>query len=124
LARNTKSLRKRSGKKAGGQLGHRGAALHLVATPDAVEEHRPLVCSGCHALLPEDAAVVRRERRQVQEVPPLRLRVTEHQALHVHCPSCHRVSVGAFPSTAASRAQYGPRRRALATASPRTCPCS
>ncbi len=58
--------------------------------------------------------MVLRERRQVQEVPPLRLQVTEHQALHVCCPSCRSVSVGTFSVEAPSRAQYGPRLRALA----------
>jgi transposase len=56
LGRKTKSLRRRSGKKAGGQLGHRGETLHLVATPDAVVEHRPAVCAQCQA--PLDAAEV------------------------------------------------------------------
>ncbi len=113
LKRRTKSLRQRSGKKAGGQLGHRGETLHLVAVPDAVEEHRPAVCTACQAAL-DGAPVVRRERRQVQEVPPVRLLVTEHQALHVRCPRCQQVSVGAFPAETPSRAQYGPQLRALA----------
>jgi transposase len=113
LARKTKSLRKRSGKPSGGQLGHRGETLRLVATPDVAVEHRPAVCAGCQAALPEDAPVVLRERRQVQDLPPLRLRVTEHQALHVRCRACHTVSVGTFPTEASSRAQYGPRLRAL-----------
>jgi transposase len=113
LKRRTKSLRRPSGKKAGGQLGHRGETLHLVATPDAVVEHRPAVCTACQATLAE-APVVGRERRQVQEVPPVRLRVTEHQALRVQCPKCQVVSVGMFPTEAPSRAQYGPQLRALA----------
>jgi hypothetical protein len=44
----------------------------------------------------------------------VRLAVTEHQALHVRCPRCQAVSVGTFPAEAPSRAQYGPRLRALA----------
>ena len=113
LKRRTKSLRKPSGKKPGGQLGHRGQTLHLVATPDDVVEHRPAVCSACQAELNE-APVLVRERRQVQELPAVRLLVMEHQALHVRCPSCQQVNVGTFPAETPSRAQYGPRLRALA----------
>jgi transposase len=47
----TRSLRRKSGKRPGGQLGHRGQTLHLVATPDAVVEHRPAVCTACQAAL-------------------------------------------------------------------------
>ena len=65
-----------------------GETLHLVATPDAVVEHRPTVCARCQTPLGQAAAVVLRERRQVQELPPVRLVVTEHQALHVRCPAC------------------------------------
>lgn len=114
LARKTRSLRRRSGKSPGGQLGHRGETLRLVATPDAVVEHRPPVCAACQLPLPDDAPVVLRDRRQVQELPPVRLRVTEHQALHVQCPACRTVTVGMFPIEAPSRAQYGPRLRAFA----------
>ena len=114
LARKTKSLRRRSGKKPGGQIGHRGETLRLVATPDAVVEHRPVICSGCQTSLADEAPVVLRERRQVQELPPVRLQVTEHQALHVRCPACQTVTAGTFPAKVPSRAQYGPRLRALA----------
>jgi transposase len=112
LARKTKSLRTRSGKKPGGQIGHRGETLRLVAVPDAIVEHRPAVCSACQTPLAQ-AAVLVRERRQVQDVPPVRLVVREHQALHVRCPACQTVNVGTFPAEAVSRAQYGPRLRAL-----------
>lgn len=113
LGRKTKSLRKASGKKPGGQLGHRGETLRLQATPDVVVEHRPAICRQCQAPL-ADAPVLVRERRQVHDLPPGRLLVTEHQALHVQCPACCGVSVGAFPEEAPSRAQYGPHLRALA----------
>src|SRR5258708_8563424 len=88
LKRKTKSLRQKSGKKPGGQLGHRGETLRLVATPDEVVEHRPAHCAQCQMPL-ADAEVTLRERRQLYELPPVvRLLVREHQALHVRCPEC------------------------------------
>jgi transposase len=113
LRRKPKSLRQPSGKKPGGQLGHRGETLHLVAVPDVVLEHRPALCAHCQTPLEGGEPVVRRERRQVQEVPPVRLHITEHQRLHLRCPSCAQVSAGTFPAAAASRTQYGARLRAL-----------
>src|SRR5262245_2232517 len=87
LGRKSRSLRKKSGKKPGGQLGHWGETLHLVTTPDVVMEQRPAVCVSCQAPLGQDTPVVGRERRQVADVPPVRLQITEYQALHVRCPA-------------------------------------
>lgn len=114
LARQTKtrSLRRKSGRKPGGPGGHRGETLRLVGTPDELVEHRPAVCAACQTAL-DDAPVVLRERRQVHELPRLRLVVREPQALQVRCPHCQRVTTGAFPAATPSRAQDGPRLRAL-----------
>jgi transposase len=114
LARKTRSLRRRSEKKAGGQLGHRGETLRLVALPDDVVEHRPVLCSSCQSPLSAAAPVLLRERRQVHELPAVRLQVTEHQALHMRCLACQAVTAAAFPAEVPSRVQYGPRLRALA----------
>jgi transposase len=104
LKGKTKSLRKRSGKRPGGQLGHRGETLRLVATPDDVVEHRPPVCTRCQTAL-DGASVALRERRQVWDLPPLRLVVREHQALHLRCPTCQAITVGTFPPEAPSPIQ-------------------
>ena len=109
-----RSQRQRSGKKPGGQLGHHGETLPLVAVADEVVEHRPAECVECQTPLDETASVVLYERRQVRELPAVRLLVREHRALHVRCPRCEQVSVGLFPPETSSRAQYGPRLRALA----------
>jgi transposase len=112
--KRSRSQRQKSGKKPGGQLGHRGETLRLVATPDEVVEHRPAVCTECQMPVDQTAAVVLFERRQVRDLPPMRLVVREHRAVHVRCPTCEQISVGSFPAEASSRAQYGPRLRALA----------
>jgi hypothetical protein len=55
LARKTKSLRHKSGKKPGGQPGHPGHQVRLVETPDVVVVHRPTQCAVCQHALPEEA---------------------------------------------------------------------
>jgi transposase len=55
-----------------------------------------------------------RERRQVHELPDLRLRVTEHQVEAIGCPVCHHVTTAHFPVGVDAPAQYGPRMRAFA----------
>lgn len=112
--KKTRSLRQPSGKKPGGQPGHRGTTLALVDAPDQVVVHRPpSVCATCRTPL-EGAAVERVERRQVQDLPPVRLVVTEHRAERVRCPHCHTLSPATFPASVAAPAQYGPGVRALA----------
>jgi transposase len=112
LRRKPKSLREKSGKQRGGQPGHRGHHVVLVATPDVVETHRPSQCEACQQELPPDAPSWV-ERRQVSELPPVRLQVTEHQIVHVRCPACGATTAAQAPGGVGAPQQYGPRLRAL-----------
>ena len=105
-----KSLRGKSGKPPGGQPGHRGRTLALRATPDVVRDHAPAACGVCGAAYAPDApgTPVAGERRQVFELPPLRLVCTEHRLAERTCAHCGAVSRGAYPPEARSTAQYGP----------------
>src|SRR6266700_3615450 len=47
FVRQPKSLRKKSGKKTGGQEGHQGTTLRFSETPDEVIEHQVAICSSC-----------------------------------------------------------------------------
>ena len=74
-----RSLRQRSGKKGGGQPGHPGVTRCLVDDPATIVAHVPAVCAGCGASL-ETAPEIKRERRQVIDLPEPRPVVAEHQA--------------------------------------------
>jgi transposase len=108
-----KSLRTRTGKRSGGQKGHRGDTLRQVAEPDAVVEHAAEVCEHCRAQLPADSKVDE-EKRQVFDLPEKPLIVTEHRAAVHDCPACRRRTRAAFPEGVVSPAQYGERVRAAA----------
>jgi transposase len=113
LRRRPQSLREKSGKKRGAQPGHPGHRVSLVATPDQVEIPRPVPCGGCQQELPSDAPSWV-ERRQVQELPLVRLHVTEQPILHVRCPACGATTAAQAPAGVSAPQQYGPRLRAVA----------
>jgi transposase len=103
-----------SNKTKGGQAGHPGHALELVEKPDQVMIHRPSHCEACHGELGVVVVGHLRERRQIHELPVMRLVVTEHQVEVLTCPVCQHQNAGTFPSGVQAPAQYGPRVQALA----------
>ena len=105
-APRTSSLRQKSGRKPGGQPQHRGATLKQAAHPDHVITHAPEACSGCGASLAE-AEVTTSERRQVFDLPPVKLRVTEHRRETRRCPACGTAARGDFPLGVRAPTQYG-----------------
>lgn len=102
---------RRRGGRRGKQPGDPGRHLAQTADPDEVVEHAPAACGGCGGDL-GDADVVGVARRQVFDIPPLRLSVTEHRVQSVRC-GCGHVTAAAFPAEATAPACYGPGVRAV-----------
>jgi transposase len=96
FSRQPKSLRKKSGKKPGGQQGHRGKTLMFSPCPDEVIVHPVERCEQCQADLRHiPPSMV--ERRQVVDVPPTRLLVKEHHSEQKQCPKCQKITIASFP---------------------------
>ncbi len=105
---------KGSGRKRGGQQGHEGRYRRLLPPEqiDEIVEHWPDRCGLCaHEFVEADRVdAAEPSRRQVAELPPIAVRMTEHRLHRVCCPEC--AALTAAESPAGSRWAFGPRLQA------------
>jgi transposase len=106
LKRVVKSNRTKSNKPSGGQNGHQGTTLAMVEAPDHVVTHAVAECTTCgghlHRVMPHTI-----HRRQVFDIPPVRVEVTEHRAEEKECPRCGSKNAAPFPDGVTKATQYG-----------------
>ena len=100
-----RSLRVRSGRKPGGQPGHRGNTLRTSDSPDNTVEHKINTCPHCQEDL-SNTVVVATKARQVFDVMIVPI-VTEHRAEEKNCPNCGQTVVATFPQGVDHYIQYG-----------------
>ena len=109
----TPNLRLKSGKKSGGQPGHKGHTLEMREKCDNTEVHSPQECSKCGHNLKETEPI-KTDQAQVHDLPPLKFIVTAHLRHHKICPNCKHETVGKFPEGVRAGTQYGFNLKAMA----------
>lgn len=111
--RNAKrSLRRRSGRKPGGQAGHQGHRLERREDPDRAVLHEVDSCECCGRDL-SGSPIVESQCRQVFDLPEMpALECVAHWIQKRRC-DCGHLTSSRFPREATAPTCYGPRIRAL-----------
>ena len=109
------SSRKPSGKKPGGQEGHKGAGLGLPhEQPDTVSECRPKDCDGCPSA---DVCAGRKVERRYKIDAEVAVRVHAYDLMEYVCPKKGNETIrGEFPQDIRATKQYGSQIKALVVA--------
>lgn len=105
IFKTIKNSREKTDKKQGGQKGHSGKTLEMVDKPDKTETHRIECCEKCGLDISKNK-VDRYEKRQVFDLPIIRLEVNEHQVEIKTC-ACGHINKAKFPETVKAPVQYG-----------------
>lgn len=108
------SLRGKTGKKSGGQPGHKGFNLSQVSNPNKIEKYALSTCSNCSCDL-TNIAVKKVIKRQVFDIPKPEVIVIEHQAEVKRCPKCKKKQMALFPDGVSAHTQYGENVQSLAS---------
>ena len=102
-------------KKQGGQQGHKGNTLKMVAHPDEIEDIKPDQCRHCHQHLSPATEFTLNSRRQQFDLPEIKLYIKEFRSYGCTCPHCGTQNQGEFPAGVHAPVQYGPGVRSLVT---------
>ncbi|OTZ83695.1 transposase, partial [Bacillus thuringiensis serovar tohokuensis] len=84
----------------------------MTTTPDHTITYFPTHCTCCHTSLKHEPVKGYRIR-QVYDLPPIQIEVTEHKVAQKECPHCHSIQESQFPSTVSRPVQYGPNIKRL-----------
>jgi len=99
-----KSLRGKSGKKQGGQRGHKGTGMKLWREPDDVKEHVPENCKSCPKF--GQCKMKCCDTRYEYEVH-VETKLIAHKSMGCTCPLSGEKLQGDFPAGITGTKQYG-----------------
>ena len=106
-----KSLRKPSGKKPGGQNGHKGSGM-AISLPDQERKYYPTECSSCP--MAGHCGYTCAGTHYTYDVEVI-TNIVAHKVMACNCPIQNgKKIIGEFPKEASAVKQYGPNLRAFA----------
>lgn len=109
-----KSLKKSSGKKPGGQKGHKGSGMKITRKPDEYVPHFPAACLNCPNRAVCEMKVA--EQRYEEDIS-IQTHVTAHLQMKCCCPrQGGKLLLGEFPCNIKATKQYGANLVAFASA--------
>jgi transposase len=108
---NVKSLREKSGKKPGGQKGHKGHGLKIERDPDEVISVEPTECPACGWDL-SDSPTFHADTKYVYDVH-IEIKLIEYDIRESICPKCGSTVAGSPPKECRSTLNYGNTLRSL-----------
>jgi transposase len=112
FGKRTQSLRQKSQRSSGGQVDHPGQTLEWRDSVDEVVVSAVEQCQSCGADL-RGEPIEQVSARQVHDLPPIHLQVTEYRAEAKTCPHCQQLNQAAFPVEVTRSVQYGSRLKGM-----------
>ena len=107
-----KSLKKKSGKKLGGQYTHKGHGTSMAGKVTETVVITPEGCPCCGESL-VNLTGRKKDKHYVMEMPPINVTVTEYIREEKTCPTCGKNVTAEYPHEAAATQQYGPNIKAF-----------
>jgi transposase len=112
--KRNQSLREKSGKLTGGQLGHKGTTLQMSNTPDEIIELNPNYCNKCGCNLEHEESHFEAKRQEF-DIPAIQVIVKEYRRNSKECPNCGHHQEIEFPKRITNNVQYGANVESLVT---------
>ena len=103
--KKNQSLRKKTGRKPGGQKGHAGKTREQVKSPDEFSLCTPKECEICGKVLCSKNAQIIGKRQEI-DIPPIKPVVTEYQLMKITC-TCGHCNKGKYPEHIKAPLQIG-----------------
>jgi transposase len=113
LKKKIANNRKPSDKKTGGQEGHEGTTLLKAENPDKIIDAPNTSMCDCGCNLEHIDEIIK--TRQVHDIIPAKLHVTEYVSREKVCPNCGKMHKTEFPENVTQPVEYGDNLKTLVT---------